>query len=592
MRRRKSKEARSPTARVLLRPYIRAQRWRLIWLSASAIGGGFAEAAVHVLVARVAFALASENSNVELDLGPFATQGFSIGLSLSVAAALVVVRTILQAVSTALGARATNAVVESTRTKLIDGYLAAGWPLQSVQRDGRLQELLTTYTNSSATAISAVAQGSTNFFNFLALLATAFFVNPIASIAAGFTAVLLGFALRPLRGVVRRWSARAASSNLDFATGITELTSTLQEVRIFGVERPVASRLDGLNRTNVRLSLRTAYASGAVAVVYQGLALLLLIGALGLAQTTSFSELSTLGAIVLIVLRSLSYAQAVQTSLQGVSLYAPYIEALDAESAKYRASIAPHGTLDVPRICSVVFDDVSFEYEPGVPVLQHISFTAGRGETIGIVGPSGSGKSTLIQLLLRLREPTSGAIYAEQVDVRQFKPASWFKHVSLVPQDTHLLSGTVRENIRFFRDDVDDDAIERAAQLAHLHDDIVSWPRGYDTEIGVRGSQLSGGQRQRLCIARALVEEPDVLILDEPTSALDVRSEALIRDTLASLSKTSMVFVIAHRVSTLAICDRIMVIMAGALEGIDSPTALAESNEFYREALRLSGMLR
>src|SRR5439155_199922 len=136
---------------------------------------------------------------------------------------------------------------------------------------------------------------------------------------------------------------------------------------------------------------------------------------------------------------------------------------------------------------------------------KDISFCVPHGQIIGIVGPSGAGKSTLVQLLLRLREPTRGSITADGRSVDGLSIDSWYEHLTFVSQDAHLFSGTVADNIRFFRDGVDDSAVERAAKLAHLHDDIRSWPLGYDTPVGERGGQLSGGQRQRLCIARALV---------------------------------------------------------------------------------------
>ena len=195
-----------------------------------------------------------------------------------------------------------------------------------------------------------------------------------------------------------------------------------------------------------------------------------------------------------------------------------------------------------------------------------------------------------MQLLLRLREPTTGRILSDAREVHEISLDSWYQHLSFVPQDARLLPGSVRDNIRFYREDADDAAIERAAKLAHIHDDITGWPRGYDTPVGERGGQLSGGQRQRLCIARALVEDPDVIVLDEPTSALDVKSESLMRETMAGLAPRDTIFVIAHRLSTLSICDRIMVILDGELQGFDEPDKLEASNPFYREALRLSGI--
>jgi ATP-binding cassette subfamily B protein len=233
---------------------------------------------------------------------------------------------------------------------------------------------------------------------------------------------------------------------------------------------------------------------------------------------------------------------------------------------------------------------VSFAYTQSEAVLRDISFTIMPHEIVGIVGPSGAGKSTLVQLLLGLRDPDEGHVRAGGRDLSTLDRAEWARKVTFVPQAAHLIAGTITENIGFLRDDVSQEDVERAAHLAHLHDDIAGFPEGYDRQVGKHGGHLSGGQQQRLCIARALVEHPDVLILDEPTSALDVRSEHLIRSTLLGLKDRMTVIVIAHRLSTLTICDRIMVINDGELKDFDTPFHLERSSEFYREALTLSGM--
>ena len=161
--------------------------------------------------------------------------------------------------------------------------------------------------------------------------------------------------------------------------------------------------------------------------------------------------------------------------------------------------------------------------------------------------------------------------------------------MTFVPQQAHLIAGTISDNIRFFRDDVSDEDVKRAARLAHIDEDVSRFHDGYQHEVGEQGSHLSGGQAQRLIIARALVESPDVLILDEPTSALDVRSEHLVRETLRELGNHMTVMIIAHRLSTLDICDRIMVISENRLVAFDTPSNLAQTNDFYRNSLRLSG---
>ena len=159
-----------------------------------------------------------------------------------------------------------------------------------------------------------------------------------------------------------------------------------------------------------------------------------------------------------------------------------------------------------------------------------------------------------------------------------------------MPQQPHLIAGTVAENIRFYRDGVSDEEVERAARLANLHDEISARSGGYDGPLGERGGALSVGQQQRLTIARALVGGPDVLVLDEPTSALDHHNEQLIRAALRGLRERMTIVVVAHRRSTLDICDRIMVIQDGRLKGFDRPDRLESSNPFYREALALSGL--
>ena len=167
----------------------------------------------------------------------------------------------------------------------------------------------------------------------------------------------------------------------------------------------------------------------------------------------------------------------------------------------------------------------------------------------------------------------------------------WARKVTFVPQDAHLIAGTIADNIRFLRDDISQER-HRARRPASPISTTTStaFPEGYDRQVGERGSHLSGGQQQRLIIARALVEHPDVLILDEPTSSLDVRSEHLIRQTLDRLRNEMTIIIIAHRLSTLDSCDRLMVIHDGELKAFDTPDNLEKDNDFYREALTLSGL--
>jgi ABC-type multidrug transport system fused ATPase/permease subunit len=243
----------------------------------------------------------------------------------------------------------------------------------------------------------------------------------------------------------------------------------------------------------------------------------------------------------------------------------------------------------VPTRRDLTFDRVSFAYESRQRVLDEVSFRVDAGETVGIVGHSGAGKSTLVQLLLRLREPDSGVYRVDSTDVRQIARDDWHRRVAYVSQEPRLLGGTVTENIRYLRDHINDEAIETAAKMAHIHEEILSWPGTYNHRVGQRLDAVSGGQRQRLCLARALAGKPEILVLDEPTSALDPHSEAAIQQSLEELRGTVTMFIVAHRMSTLSICDRIMVIDSGRIEAFDTPENLQRIDGYFRAAMQLAG---
>jgi ATP-binding cassette, subfamily B, bacterial MsbA len=214
---------------------------------------------------------------------------------------------------------------------------------------------------------------------------------------------------------------------------------------------------------------------------------------------------------------------------------------------------------------ALVFDDVSFAYESR-PVLEHISFTARRGEITALVGESGAGKSTLVDLIPRFYEPTGGRILLDGTDTRDFRLEALRALTGIVSQDTVLFNDTVRNNIAYGAPDRYTDAqIEAAARAANAHTFIAELPEGYATVLGERGTRLSGGQRQRLAIARALLTDPPILILDEATSALDTESERLVQQAIDRLLEGRTVFVIAHRLSTVIGASQILVLERGRI---------------------------
>jgi len=213
----------------------------------------------------------------------------------------------------------------------------------------------------------------------------------------------------------------------------------------------------------------------------------------------------------------------------------------------------------------VAFDDVSFEYNTGVPVLKHVSFHAPAGSTTALVGSSGSGKSTLISLVMTFNRPTTGRVIVDGHDLMTIKLRDYRSQLGVVLQDNFLFDGTIAANIAYGNPHATREEIKAVSRIAHCDEFIEGFENQYDTVVGERGVRLSGGQRQRVAIARAILANPRVLILDEATSSLDSESEALIQDGLRSLRQGRTTFVIAHRLSTIRSADQIMVLERGEI---------------------------
>ncbi|MGE7666689.1 ABC transporter ATP-binding protein [Ureibacillus composti] len=229
----------------------------------------------------------------------------------------------------------------------------------------------------------------------------------------------------------------------------------------------------------------------------------------------------------------------------------------------------------------VEFRNVDFYYQKDKPVLKNISFRAKAGETVALVGPTGSGKTTIIQLLNRFYDAMSGEILIDDNEIKQYKMENLRDHIGVVLQDTYLFSGTVRENIRYGKLDATDEEVERAAKIAYAHSFIKYLPQKYETMLSSGGMNLSQGQRQLIAIARAIIEDPDILILDEATSSVDTMTEVQIQKGLNNLMQGRTSFVIAHRLKTIENADQILVIKDGAILEQGNHDKLMKNNGFY-----------
>ena len=237
--------------------------------------------------------------------------------------------------------------------------------------------------------------------------------------------------------------------------------------------------------------------------------------------------------------------------------------------------------IDIDIEGDVRFDNVTFGYDSYNPVLEGINLDVKKGEMIGVVGHSGSGKTTLINLLMRLYDVTEGAILIDDVNIKDISQNALRSQIGVVLQETHLFSGSIRDNIKYAKPHATDEEVIEAAKMANAHDFIVNLPDGYNTMIGEKGYSLSGGERQRVAIARALIHNPKILILDEATAALDTETEKLIQDAINKLSKNRTTFAIAHRLSTLRNADRLIVLDKGHLVECGTHQELLDQKGFY-----------
>ncbi len=463
--------------------------------------------------------------------------------------------------STLLSTSVSEEALTRTRTRLVTGLFQANWALQSGERLGHVQQLLGMNSAATASVVGGLSGGFQSLVMVCALLGVALAVNPVAAIgvlALGFVLLQL---LRPLNERTRRANRELSRVSRAMATRVTEYSRLTRDFRLFGVEAPVMDRIRGSIEDTGHMYRRAARLGSIAPILYQSFALgIVIVGVIFLSRQ-GHAALEGDGVVLILVLRSVSYGSAVQNSIQGLRAAQGMLEDLTFDLRRFADARVVPGTL-VPESFEVHFDSVEYSYDGVTLALSDITMRIPEGKIVGMLGPSGSGKTTISQILLGLREPTSGRATIGGLDAAAIAKTEAHSTVALVPQEPVLLQGSISENIKFFREFEESEVID-AAQSAHLHEDVVRMPAGYETPVGEGGGSLSGGQKQRLAIARALIGSPKLIVLDEPTSAVDGRTEKLIRRTLSELREKVTVVIISHRVETTAQCDILLVLADG-----------------------------
>jgi ATP-binding cassette subfamily B protein len=560
----------------------------IVLLAVCSILAGFAEAATLALVAELAASVVggAHKGGHEHTLSILSAHA-TPGTLIPIAFGFCILRLLFQIPLSVLPARISAQVMARLRGELFDAFSRASWTKQSSGREGNLQEIM---TNQVAQAVSGVAGTTgllTSTLQFAVLMVGALLLNVVAALVVGAMTVVLFALLRPMRNRGARYAHALSRSQVRYAGGIAEANRLAEETQVFGAGAVQRERIQGAIQESRHWFFRTQVLGRLVANVYQSLIYVLLVGGIAVLFLIGGNHAGSLGGVVLVLLRAGMSGQLIQGAYQTLVQAVPFVERAQTTLADFRDSVERDDGQPLAAIDSVGFDHVSFAYKPDTPVLSDLNFSVRGGEAIGIVGPSGAGKSTLVQILLRLRRPVDGHYLVNDTPAESFARQDWYRQVSYVPQEPRLLHASVADNIRFFRD-LSDEQVERAARMARIHDDILGWRDGYETIVGPRADAVSGGQQQRICLARALAAEPDVLVLDEPTSALDPQSEAFISASLHAIRSQLTLFIVAHRMSTLEMCDRVMVIVDGRLAGFDTKSVLQRDNPYYRHASQLA----
>lgn len=542
----------------------RSRRSALVVAIESLIAG-LLEATLLVLVVRVALTIAGDSENVALDV-PLLSVQLSPTSALAVAAAAGVVMLALHLHVARLTARLSSLVLQRTRERIVNAFAHATWERQSLEREGSLQETVSSLAGQTAGLVALLTNLMTATIALGALLVAALLVDALITVIVMVFGMILFAAMRPVARMTRRRSREYVQNNSAFTEAISQWASLAMELRVFGVEAVAVERLSVRSRTTSEALRRSRFITRAGSELYKDLAILFLVGAIGILLAAKTIDLASVGVVVLLVIRSLSYAQMTNVARQGIGEASPNLESLLDRVLSLESSSSERGDQSIDSIGRIALEQVGYLYSPNGRGISGVSVTIEQGEAIGVVGPSGGGKSTLVQVLLRLRRPTSGELTITGIPYVEIDGDCWHRLIALVPQEPKLFEGTLAENIRFLRSGISRDAIEQAVIDAHLLDDVQRLPDGLDTQLGPRGIGLSGGQNQRMAIARALVGKPQLLVLDEPTSALDVKSEQLLQRTIEELKGTVTMVIVAHRLTTLACCDRVISMTEGRAE--------------------------
>ena len=475
------------------------------------------------------------------------------------------------------------------RSQIFQQLLTLHYTYIETQDSGRLLNLLATESWQVSRALEMLVYMAISLCTLSVFMVFLLLLSWRLMVMISILMLLISLLVRYVTRQAQRLGQQAVQCNAALSTLMCEGLMGMRTIRAFNREPYEQQRFNGASQQVQTTFWRLELLYGAVDPLHESLSTILVMGVLVFASLTNPGSLSMILTFMFMLYRLQPQIKLFDT--YRVNLLATdgavtvVSEFLNVQNKPY---LANGNRLFSGLNTAINFDQVSFYYrDQEKPALHQICLAIPHHQVTALVGPSGAGKSTLINLICRFYEPSQGQIEVDQYPLNQLDLSSWRSRLAIVSQDIHMFSASIRDNIAYGKLDATDTEIFEAAKRAHADEFIQQLDLGYDSPVGDRGLRLSGGQRQRLALARAIVRDPDILILDEATNALDTLSEHLIQEALAEFSRDRTVIVIAHRLSTIEQADQIVVLEQGEIRERGTLDQLLDQQGLFHQLYQL-----
>src|SRR3989338_5056576 len=471
---------------------------------------------------------------------------------------------------------------EKTRGELFKLTAEANWQYLLNQKLGYLETILVTNVTHGGLLLQYISASLIIIVSLVIFLLVAINISWFITLITAVLGGLIFFVFKPFLYRIRALSREREKINRQIAHHINENILGMKTIKAMSASGKIIDKAKEYFRSLRELIIKTSFLSILTDALIQPIGLIFVFIVFAISYKTNTFNFAALAAIIYLVQRIFAYTQQLQSNVYSMTVSSSYI----SKMLEYKDEVIKNKELD-NGVDSFKFNnflefkDVGFYYNNAKQILTKVNFIIKKGEMIGLIGPSGAGKTTIVDIILRLFNPTKGEILLDGNNINSININEWRKNIGYVSQDIFLKNDTIANNIKFYNDSISDREMKEAAKMANIYDFIQSCPDKFATVIGERGLLLSTGQRQRIVIARILARRPKILILDEATSALDNESEVQIQEVIENLKNKVTVLLIAHRLSTVMNCTKLLVLRNGEIKEQGSPKELSSDEKSY-----------